>query len=58
MEKDFGIEPGDVPDPVVGYSCDPVERVVVTLKIIALTNMLKLVALLIIAYGVLAQLVS
>jgi hypothetical protein len=46
---DFTPEPGDKPDPVVGYSCDPVERVCVLLKALLILNAFKLIALIILA---------
>jgi len=33
MGREIEIEPGDYPDPVIGYYCDPVDRVCVILKL-------------------------
>jgi hypothetical protein len=42
---DFTPEPGDKPDPVIGYNCDPVERVCILLKALLILNAFKLIAL-------------
>lgn len=36
-------EPGDVPDPIVGYACDPVDRVVRALWAIFVCTIIKTV---------------
>lgn len=38
MGREIEPEPGDYPDPVVGYTCDPVARVCNILTVIALIN--------------------
>jgi hypothetical protein len=45
MGREIEPEPGDYPDPVVGYSCDPVERVCILLKALLILNAFKLIAL-------------
>lgn len=38
MGREIEPEPGDYPDPVVGYACDPVQRICTLLTMIALFN--------------------
>jgi hypothetical protein len=43
MGREIEPEPGDYPDPVIGYSCDPVDRVCRLLVVLVCLNAMTLV---------------